>query len=74
MSEKNRYVLFSDSKKSEKVTREEYLTLRCFASSINAFLSEVPHRSGVTLSFAFARYLFYYFKLNLYYESPFGKN
>ncbi len=74
MSEKNYYALFSDSKKSEKVTREEYLTLRCFARSLNAILSEVPHRSGVTLSVAFARSLFCNYKLNLYYETTFRKD
>lgn len=74
MIEKNWYVLFSDSKKSEKVTQEEYITLRCFARSLNAVLSEVPHRSGITLSVAFARFLFCHYKLNLYYETTFGKD
>lgn len=74
MTEKNWYVLFSDSKKSEKVSQEEYITLRCFARSLNAVLSEVPHRSGVTLSVAFARSLFCHYKLNLFYETTFGKN
>lgn len=74
MTEKNYYALFSDSKKSEKVSRDEYHTLRCFARSLNAVLSEVPHRSGVTLSVAFARFLFYNYKLNLYYETTFGKD
>lgn len=74
MTEKNYYVLFSDSKKSEKVTRSDYLTLRCFARSLNAVLSEVPHPSGVTLSVAFARFLFCNYKLNLYYETTFGKD
>ena len=54
MTDKNYYVLFSDSKKSEKVTREEYLNVRFIARGLNAVLSEVPHRSGVTLSVAFS--------------------
>ncbi len=71
---KNYYVLFSDSKKSEKVTYDEFLTLRCFARSLNAVLSEVSHRSGITLSVAFARSLFCHYKLSLFYETTFGKN
>lgn len=55
MTEKNYYVLFSDSKKSEKVSKEEYFNVRFIARGLNAVLSEVPHRSGVTLSVAFAR-------------------
>lgn len=73
MSEKNFYVLFSDSSKSEKVCRDEFITILCFARSLNAVLSEVPHRSGVTLSVAFSRSLFCHYKLNLYYETTFGK-
>lgn len=74
MSEKNYYVFFSDSKKSDKVPRQEYFTIRCFARSLNAVLSEVSHRSGVTLSVAFPRFLFCNYKLNLYYETTFGKD
>lgn len=74
MTEKNYYVLFSDSIKSEKVSRDEYKTLRCFARSLNAVLSEVSNRFGVTLSVAFARFLFCNYKLNLYYETTFGKD
>lgn len=74
MTEKNYYALFSDSEKSEKVSREEYLTLRCFARSLNAVLSEVPHKFGVTISVAFSRFLFSNYKLNLYYETTFGKD
>ena len=58
MSVKNYYVLFSDSKKSEKVTQEEYLNVRFIATGLNAFLSEVLHRSGITLSVAFSRSLY----------------
>ena len=58
MSDKNYYVLFSDSKKSEKVTKEEYLNIRFIARGLNAVLSEVPHRSGTTLSVAFSRPFF----------------
>ena len=74
MIEKNYYVLFSDSTKSQSVPREEFLPLRCFARSLNAVLSEVPHRSGVTLSVAFASSLFFLYKLNLFYETTFGKD
>lgn len=69
MSEKNFYVLFSDSKKSEKVTKEEYFNIRFIARGLNAVLSEVPHRSGITLSVAFSRFLFCNYKLNLFCES-----
>lgn len=55
MTDKNYYVLFSDSKKSEKVSRTEYLDIRFFARGLDAVLSEVPHRSGNTLSVAFSR-------------------
>lgn len=55
MTEKNYYVLFSDSSKSEKVSRDEFITIRCFARSLNAVLSEVPHLSVTTLSVAFSR-------------------
>ncbi len=58
MTEKNWYVLFSDSKKSEKVPQEYYLNVRFLARSLNAVLSEVPHRSGITLSVAFSRSYF----------------
>ena len=58
MTEKNYYVLFSDSKKSEKVTREEFLNVRFVARGLDAVLSEVPHRSGTTLSVAFSRSLY----------------
>ena len=58
MTEKNWYVLFSDSKKSEKVIREEYFNIRFIARGLNAVLSEVPHRSGRTLSVAFPRSFF----------------
>ena len=58
MTEKKFYVLFSDSKKSEKVPQEYYLIVRFLARSLNAVLSEVPHRSGTTLSVAFARAYF----------------
>ncbi len=54
MTEKNYYVLFSDSKKSEKVTKEEYFNIRFIARGLNAVLSEVSHRSGTTLSVAFS--------------------
>ncbi len=54
MTEKNFYVLFSDSKKSEKVTKEEYYNIRFIARGLKAVLSEVPHRSGITLSVAFS--------------------
>ena len=64
MTEKNYYVLFSDSKKSEKVTREEFLNVRFVARGLDAVLSEVPHRSGTTLSVAFSRSLY-----NQYYLS-----
>lgn len=74
MTEKNYYALFSDSRKPEKVSRDEYLSLRCFARSLNAVLSDVSHRFGVTLSVAFARSLFCHYKLNLYYETSFGKD
>lgn len=58
MSEKNWYVLFSDSKKSEKVSRTKYLDIRFVARGLDAVLSEVPHLSGTTLSVAFSRSLF----------------
>lgn len=58
MSQKNFYVLFSDSMKSEKVTRTEYLDIRFFARGFDAVLSEVPHRSGTTLFVAFSRSLY----------------
>ena len=44
MSQKNWYVLFSDSKKSEKVSKEEYYNIRFIARGFNAVLSEVPHK------------------------------
>lgn len=72
MTVKHYHVLFSDSKKPEKVTKDEFLTVRCFARSLNAVLSEVSHRSGITLSVAFARSLFCHYKLNLFYETTFG--
>lgn len=74
MTDKNYYVLFSDSEKSEKVSREEYITLRCFARSLNAVLSEVSHKFGVTISVPFSRFLFSNYKLNLFYETTFGKD
>ena len=58
MTEKNYYVLFSDSKKSEKVSRNDFLNIRFVARGYDAVLSEVPHRSGITLSVAFARSYF----------------
>lgn len=58
MTEKNYYVLFSDSKKSDKVTQTEYLDIRFVARGLDAVLSEVPHRSGITLSVAFSRSLY----------------
>lgn len=58
MTEKNYYVLFSDSKKSEKVSRTEFLEVRFIARGLDAVLSEVPHRSGITLSVAFSRSLY----------------
>lgn len=58
MIEKNYYVLFSDSQKSEKVSKTEYLDIRFVARGLDAVLSEVPHRSGTTLSVAFSRSLF----------------
>lgn len=64
MSQKNFYVLFSDSKKSEKVSRTEYLDIRFFARGLDAVLSEVPHRSGTTLSVAFSRSLYDHFYLS----------
>lgn len=64
MSEKNWYVLFSDSKKSEKVTRTVYLYIRFFAIGLDAVLSEVPHRSGTTLSVAFSRSFYDQFYLS----------
>lgn len=74
MSEKHWYVLFSDSKKSDKVSRTEYLDIRFVARGLDAVLSEVHHRSGFTLSVAFARSLFCHYKLNLFYETNFGKD
>lgn len=61
MSQKNFYVLFSDSKKSEKVSRTVYLDIRFVARGLDAVLSEVPHRSGTTLSVAFSRSLYDHF-------------
>ena len=58
MTEKNYYILFSDSKKSDKVSQEEYFNVRFIARGLNAVLSEVPHRSGITLSVAFSRPFF----------------
>lgn len=55
MIQKNFYVLFSDSKRSDKVSKEEYFNVRFIARGLNAVLSEVPHRSGVTLSVSFTR-------------------
>lgn len=64
MTGKNWYVLFSDSKKSEKVSREEFLNVRFIARGLDAVLSEVPHRSGTTLSVAFSRSLYDQFYLS----------
>ena len=64
MTEKRYYVFFSDSKKSEKVSQTEYLDIRFVARGLYAVLSEVPHRSGTTLSVAFSRSFF-----NQYYLS-----
>ncbi len=64
MTEKKFYVLFSDSKKSEKVTKEEYYNIRFVARGFYAVLSEVPHRSGSTLSVAFSRSFYNYFYLS----------
>lgn len=64
MTEKNYYVLFSDSKKSEKITRTEYLDIRFVARGLDAVLSEVPHRSGTTLSVAFSRSLYHQYYLS----------
>lgn len=55
MIEKNYYILFSDSQKSEKVSRTEFLEVRFVARGLDAVLSEVPHFSGPTLSVAFSR-------------------
>ena len=65
MSQKNFYVLFSDSKKSEKVPESYYLNVRFVARGLDAVLSEVPHRSGTTLSVAFSRSYFNLFKFTL---------
>ncbi len=65
MTEKYYYVLFSDSKKSEKVTRTEFLEVRFVARGLDAILSEVPHRSGTTLSVAFSRSYFNLFRSTL---------
>lgn len=65
MTEKNFYVLFSDSKKSEKVSRTEYLDIRFVARGLKAVLSEVPHRSGTTLSVAFSRSFINFYMSNL---------
>ena len=65
MTEKNSYVLFSDSKKSEKVSRIEFLEVRFVARGLDAILSEVSHRFGTTLSVAFSRYYFELFKSTL---------
>lgn len=73
MTEKNFYVLFSDSSKPVKVSRDEFITIRCFARSLNAVLRDVSHCKGSFLSVAFARSLFYHYLLNLYYETTFGK-
>ncbi len=62
MSEKNWYVLFSDSKKFEKVSRTEFLKVRFVARGLDAILSEVPHLSGTTLSVAFSRSYFNLFR------------
>ncbi len=74
MSEKNFYVRFSDSLKPEKVSRDEFITIRCFARSLNAVLRDVTHCKGFFLSVAFARSLFCHYKLNLFYETNFGKD
>ena len=58
MIEKNYYVLFSDSKESEKVSRTEFLEVRFVARCLDAILSEVPHLSDTTLSVAFSRPFF----------------
>ncbi len=58
MTEKNYYVHFSDSNKSEKVSRNEFLEVRFVARGLDAILSEVSHRSGTTLSVAFSRSLY----------------
>lgn len=58
MTEKNWYVLFSDSKKSEKVSRTEFLEVRFVARGLNAILSEVPHCFGTMLSVSFSRSYF----------------
>lgn len=65
MTEKNFYVLFSDSKKSEKVSRTEFLEVRFVARGLDAILSEVPHRSGITLSVTFSRSYFNLFRSTL---------
>lgn len=58
MTAKNYYVLFSDSKKSEKVSRTEYFDILFFARGFDAVLSVVPHCFGTTLSVAFSRSLY----------------
>lgn len=65
MTEKNFYVLFSDSQKSMKVSRTEFLNIRFVARGLDAVLSEVPHRSGTTLSVAFSRSLYDQYYLSI---------
>ena len=62
MTEKNSYVLFSDSKKSVKVSRIEFLNVRFVARGLDAILSEVHHRFGTTLSVSFSRSYFNLFR------------
>ena len=59
MIEKNYYVLFSDSKKSDKVSYDHYCQVRYVANSFNAVLSETVHRFGVTLFVAFSHHFIY---------------
>ena len=64
MSERYYYVLFSDSKKSEKVSRNDFLNIRFVAKGLDAILSEVIHRYGVTLSVSFSRSLYDHYYLS----------
>lgn len=64
--EKNYYLFFSDCKKSVKVPYEDFISARSFAISLNAILSVVHHRFGLTLYVAFPRFLFYNYKLYCY--------
>ena len=55
MTSNNQYVLFSDIKTPLKVSFDVFRQIRWVAKGLNAVLTEIPDRFGITLTVAFSR-------------------